>query len=181
MQPIGTQARCDELIRELKLEPLPVESGLFRVERISDLGVTADGAEFSAANAIYYLLNRDHPQNHLHQLYSDDHHILIEGGPADYYVFTPDGGSHHYTLGSNQQQGEVPMVVARAGSAKAIRLRPEACYMLVGSVVTPAWKPNQVRHGLNREFLDTYCDSSEWATATFLKSLTPIHDLEETS
>jgi len=54
--------------------------------------VTMDGRALAAYQSQnYYMLTRDLPINYLHWLAPDDTHILIEGGPVDYFIFHPDG------------------------------------------------------------------------------------------
>lgn len=156
---------------QLQLDPLDGESGLFKVVNISHLSVSLDGTSSPASNAIYYALNHDAPQNHLHWLLSDDYHILIDGGPADYFQFLPDGRSRRLRMGRRLSEGQQLIVPTPAGSWKAVRLSEHAEFLLVGSVVTPAWSPDRVRIGAGTDFIEKYVGSSEWATPSFLKEL----------
>ena len=155
----------------LGLEYLDHESGLFAVESQSAIQVQSDLGVSPASNSIYYALTKEHPQNHLHWLQPDDHHILIQGGPADYFLFYPDGSVDKKTLGMDLERQQRPIVVAPGGCGKAIRLHPEAENMLVGSVVTPAWTPDRVTFGGGQEFIDRYAGNADWATPEFLKEL----------
>lgn len=158
-------------IEQLGLEYLDHESGLFSVENVSDIYVDSQGGTTPVSNCIYYALTREHPQNNLHWLDSDDHHILIEGGPADYFLFYQDGSAEKKTLGLDIAKTQRPIVVAPGGCGKAIRLKDDADHLLVGSVVTPAWSPDRVRFGGGRDFLDKYAGKADWATPDFLKEL----------
>jgi predicted cupin superfamily sugar epimerase len=164
-------ARRDELIERLGLVPLNGEAGLFRVLRVSDLEVTSADGRSPVSNAIYFMLTPASPQNHLHWLYSDDYQSLIEGGPADYYLFLADGSVAHYVMGRDVAHGQTPFVPVPAGTAKAIVLRPEAPYLLVGSVVTPAWSPGRERIGGGPAFVERYAGKADWATPAFLREL----------
>ncbi|WP_020651170.1 cupin domain-containing protein [Solimonas variicoloris] len=168
---VAADARRDELIERLGLVPLNGEAGLFRVLRVSDLEVTAGDGRSPASNAIYFMLTPASPQNHLHWLYSDDYQSLIEGGPADYYLFLADGSVAHYVMGRDVAHGQTPFVPVPAGAAKAIVLRPEAPYLLVGSVLTPAWSPGRERIGGDAAFIERYAGKAAWATPAFLRAL----------
>lgn len=164
-------ARFEDLRKRLNLTHLDHESGFFAVEYVSAIEVEASDGRSHASNAIYYALNQDQPQNHLHQLSSDDYHILIEGGPADYFIFHPDAHVEKYTLGRNLESDQRLMIATPGGCAKAIRLHKDADYLLTGSVVTPAYSPNRVRIGAGQSFIETYKGATDWATPDFLRSL----------
>jgi hypothetical protein len=147
------------------------ESGLYAVENTSAIEITAPDGGSPASSCIYYALTKEHPQNHLHWLMPDDHHILISGGTADYYLFHPGGQVEKQTLGLDLKQGQKPIVVSPGGCQKAIRLHSDSEFMLVGSVITPAWHPDRVRFGAGLSFLDTFAGKALWATPKFLKEL----------
>ena len=109
----------------------------------------------------------------------DDHHILIAGGPADYFLFYPNGTVQKKTLGLDLAQSQQPIVVAPGGCGKAVRLHETAEFLLVGSVVTPAWTPGRVRFGGGSNFLEQYAGKAEWATPDFLRSLVGPNWTEE--
>ena len=161
----------DDLINQLGLNYLDQESGFYTKESISAIEVSAKDGKSPASNSIYYALTKEHPQNHLHWLLPDDYHILISGGPADYYIFHPDGTAEMHTLGLDVANEERPMVVTPGGSRKAVRLRLDSAFVLVGSVVTPAWNPDRVIVGAGPPFIDQFTDKAPWATPEFLKSL----------
>ena len=164
-------ARSAELVEELGLRFLNVEAGLFDVLRVSDIEVESDGEASPASNAIYLMLNRDQPVNYVQWLYSDDYQVLIEGGPADYYLFYADGSSERITMGRDLEAGQQMIVAAPGGTAKAIVLHDDAEYLLVGSVLSPAWSPHRARIGGDPAFVDRYAGSSDWATRDRIRAL----------
>ena len=83
---------------------------------------------------------------------SDDVQILIEGGPVDYYLFAKDGSCEKITMGHDVSLGQQPIVIAPAGSAKALILHENASHLLIGSVVSPAWSPSTTRYGAGTNF-----------------------------
>ena len=168
---IQESARARELIDRLNLKHLNVESGLFSVIKVSDVMVEADDGPSPASNCIYLMLSKTYPQNFVQWLFSDDYQVLIEGGPADYYLFYEDGRSEKITMGRDLSKGQRMIVPSPGGTAKAIVLHEEAEYLLVGSILSPAWSPQRARIGADESFIETYTDSSDWATPEFLKYL----------
>jgi predicted cupin superfamily sugar epimerase len=164
-------SRSRELVEELGLKFLNVEAGLFNVVRVSDLQVEIGGEISAASNVIYLMLNRDQPINYIQWLYSDDYQVLIEGGPADYYLFYQDGSTEKITMGRDLAAGDRMIVPAPGGTAKAIVLHDEAEYVLMGSVLSPAWSPHRARIGGDQAFVDKYRGSSDWANEDFIKKL----------
>ena len=163
--------RSQELVEKLNLKFLNVEAGLFDVVRVSDIQVIAGDEHSPASNAIYLMLNQDQPINYVQWLYSDDYQVLIEGGPADYYLFYQDGTTEKITMGRDVAAGQRMIVPAPGGTAKAIILHDSAEYILMGSVLSPAWSPHRVRIGGDQAFVDKYRGSSDWASENFIKKL----------
>lgn len=164
-------ARAQQLIQSLGLRHLNAEAGLFSVIRVSDLEVTASDGKSPASNAIYYMLTPNEPVNYVHRLFSDDYQTLIEGGPADYYLFYADGNVARYTHGRDLSKGQVMMVPSPAGTAKAIVLHEDADYLLVSSILSPAWSPQRSRIGADETFIKQYAGKADWATPAFMKFL----------
>ncbi|MDX1405169.1 MAG: cupin domain-containing protein [Woeseiaceae bacterium] len=163
--------RSKQLVDELNLKFLNVEAGLFDVVRVSELEVEIDGEKSAASNVIYLMLNRDQPINYVQWLFSDDYQVLIEGGPADYYLFYADGSTEKITMGRDIAAGQKMIVPAPGGTAKAIVLHDEAEYILMGSILSPAWSPHRVRIGGDQAFVDRYRNTSDWASDDFIKTL----------
>ncbi len=83
------------------------------------------------------MLTRERPINYLHWLASDDTHILIEGGPVDYFIFHPDGRAEKLTLGMDLAAGERPVIAVPGGCWKALRLRDGAALCVDGQHAFP--------------------------------------------
>ncbi|HWA86080.1 MAG TPA: cupin domain-containing protein [Opitutus sp.] len=167
--PASTRAR--ELIAALQLEFLPGESGWFAPAGRSDLQVSIAGRTLAAHSRIFYLLTRELPLNYLHRLESDDTHVLVEGGPVDYFVFRADGRAERQTVGGNLAAGHTPMISVRAGDWKALRLAPEADYALIANILSPEWTADRVTIGAGRDFIARYRPAAPWATESFLREL----------
>ncbi len=163
--------RAEELIATLGLQPLNMESGHFSVVYLSAHEVVAADGTSRASNCIYYMLTREMPQNNLHWVWSDDYQILIEGGPADFFLFHTNGRAERITMGRNIIAGQQLIVPCPGDTYKAIILHESADYLLTGSVVTPAWNPQRARVGGDAAFIERYAGAAPWATPEFLRQL----------
>jgi predicted cupin superfamily sugar epimerase len=159
--PTGSNARAHELMKELHLSVLPKESGYLGRIGESAQKVQIDGHSLAVPSQVYYMLTRDRPINYPHWLASDDTHILIEGGPVDYFIFHPDGHVEKVTLGRDVSAGERPVVAVPGGCWKALRLHPGANYALMANALSPEWSPDRVRIG----------EGAAWATPENLRNL----------
>lgn len=169
--PAPADARARELIGTLRLEYLPGESGYFGLLGRSTQTVAVDGRSLAAQSRIYYLLTREAPINFLHWLASDDTHILVEGGPVDYFIFHPDGRAEKLTLGRDFAAGQQLVVAIPAGCWKALRVHPDAPYALMVNVLSPEWTADRVVIGTGAEFLNRYRDAAPWASVSLLREL----------
>ena len=163
--------RARDYVALLHLEPLAGESGYFGSVNVSALEVTSGGRELKAHSSIFYLLTKETPINYLHHLASDDVHVLVDGGPVDYFIFHPDGQVEQQTLGHNLKAGERLMVSIPGGCWKALRLHPEAPYALMANVLSPQWTSDRVTIGTGQDFLTHYAGRAPWATEPFLREL----------
>ena len=171
MEPSG---RAKELMAELPLEYLEGESGYIGLIG-QDSTSSAPDAAGPAQSQVHYMLTADSPLNFLHWLESADAHILLEGGPVDYYIFHPDAGSHptaeKITLGTDLAAGQQYVVPVPSGSFKALVLHPAAPFALMANCLSPGWTPERVRIGAGDAFLRTYVGAAPWATMEFLTKL----------
>jgi len=165
------EERAQELIRLLKLEILAKESGYLGIIGRSAQEVTLQGQRLAVQSQNYYMLTRERPINYLHWLSSDDTHILIEGGPVDYFVFHPDGRVEKVTLGMGLAQGERPVVAVPGGCHKALRMHEGAGYALMANALSPEFTPDRVRIGEGAEWVNRFAGKAEWATAAFLREM----------
>ena len=167
----GTKARQEELIRELNLKVLPKESGYLALVGKSAQIAKIDGRDLAVQSQVYYMLTDDLPINYLHWLAPDDTHILIEGGPVDYYIFHPDGRAEVRTLGSNVAHGERPIVAVPGGCWKALKLHKGARYALMANALSPEFTADRVRIGAGDGWIKRYTGAAPWATPDFLRTL----------
>lgn len=162
--------RAEEITRTLKLQVLPKESGYLGIIGTSSQMVDVGGRRLGAQSQNYYMLTRDRPINYLHWLASDDTHILVEGGPVDYYIFHPNGGVEKITLGRDLAAGQRAIVAVPGGCWKALRLRNGADFALMVNVLSPEFtRDDRVKIGANEEWVKRYTNAAPWATDKTLR------------
>lgn len=166
-----SDARAKELIDKLHLTVLPKESGYLGIIGVSEQKVMVDGRSLAVQSQNYYMLTRERPINYLHRLVPDDTHILIEGGPVDYFIFHPDGRAEKVTLGMNLVAGERPVVAVPGGSWKALRLRDGASYALMANTLSPEFTPDRVKIGEGPDWVKRFTNAAPWATPAALREL----------
>jgi uncharacterized protein len=167
----GSDARARELIRLLDLHVLPKESGYLGIIGRSAQTVMVDGRRLAVQSENYYMLTRDRPIDYLHWLASDDTHILIEGGPVDYFIFHPDGHVEKVTLGMDLAAGQRPVIAVPGGCWKAIRLHAGVSYALMANSLSPEFTPDRVRIGAGADWVRRYRGAEPWATSATLREL----------
>jgi len=169
--PTGADARAQELMRELHLHVLPKESGYLGLIGESAQKAIIDGRSLSIQSQVYYLLTRDRPINYLHWLAPDDTHILIEGGPVDYFIFHPDGHVEKVVLGRDVAHGEQPLVAVPGGCWKALKLREGVSYALMANALSPEFTPDRVHIGAGPAWINRFKDKAPWAKPQMLREL----------
>ena len=168
---LGSDARARELIRTLKLTVLPRESGYLGIIGRSAQTVMVNGRTLAVQSQNYYMLTRELPINYLHWLAPDDTHILIEGGPVDYFIFHPDGHAEKIVLGRDVAAGERPVVAVPGGCWKALRLHAGARYALMANALSPEFTPDRVRIGEGAAWVKRFSGAAPWATPENLRAL----------
>jgi uncharacterized protein len=163
--------RARELIQLLHLSPLPKESGFLGLIGESAQQESVGGRPLAIQSQVYYMLTRERPINYLHWLASDDTHILIEGGPVDYFIFHPDGHVQKITLGHDVAAGQQLVAAVPGGCWKALVLRDGAHYALMANVLSPEFTPDRVRIGEGSPWMKRFLGAAPWATEETLRAL----------
>lgn len=158
-------------IADLRMEVLARESGYLSLIGTSEQRVEVRGRLLAVQSQVHYMLTRELPMNYLHWLESDDTHVLIDGGPVDYFIFHPDGRAEKVTLGRDAAAGERTVIAVPGGCWKALKLRPGAGFALMANVLSPEWTPDRVRIGAGAAWIAQYRGKAPWATEALLREL----------
>jgi uncharacterized protein len=169
--PTDSDARARELIQALNLSVLPRESGYLGIIGKSAQVVNVKGRSLAVQSQNYYMLTRDRPTNYLHWLAADDTHVLIEGGPVDYFIFHPDGSAEKVVLGLDIAAGQRPVVAVPGGCWKALRLHEGVSYALMANALSPEFTGDRVKIGAGEAWVKRYTGSAPWATRERLREL----------
>jgi len=169
--PLPSDPRARDLVSLLGMHVLPGESGFLSLIGASQQRIPVEGQPIAIQSQVYYLLTRELPTNYLHWLAPDDTHVLVEGGPVDYYLFHPDGRAERITLGHDFAHGQQLVIPVPGNCWKALRLHPGAGYALMANLLSPEWTPNAVRIGAGADWIARYQGKAPWATAAFLREL----------
>lgn len=169
--PVDGDARALELIRAYHLHVLPRESGYLGLIGQSEQRVNVGGHSLAVQSQVYYMLTRSHPINYLHWLASDDTHILIEGGPVDYFIFHPNGYVEKVVLGRNVAAGELPVIPVPGGCWKALKLHEGVSYALMANALSPEFTPDRVKIGAGPAWVLRFASKAPWANPATLRAL----------
>ena len=169
--PEPSDPRARAWAQELKMHVIPGESGFLSLIAASQQKTLVGGRLIAVQSQVYYMLTRELPVNYLHWLESDDTHVLLDGGPVDYFVFHPDGRAEKLTLGRDVAAGQTLVVPVPGGCWKALRLHPGAGFALMANALSPEWTPDRVRIGAGPAWIARYRGAAPWATEAFLREL----------
>jgi len=129
---------AEELIRFLRLEPLPREGGWYR-ETYRSARRWPDAAR-AAGTAIYYLLTPD-TFSALHRLPTDEVFHFYLGDPVEMLQLgpSPGDGGHIVTLGPDILGGQQVQTVVPAGVWQGSVLRDGGRFALLGTTMAPGF------------------------------------------
>ena len=135
-----------DIIDALKLEPHPIEGGLFRetyrsagllpVEGLPPGYSSQSGRSFGTA--IYYLLAPD-TFSEMHRLPTEEVFHLYLGGPVRMLQLFAGGETREVVIGTDILAGQHPQVVVPAGVWQGSRLEPGVDFALLGATMAPGF------------------------------------------
>jgi predicted cupin superfamily sugar epimerase len=145
----------NELIRHLKLEPLPIEGGYFRQTWVADETVSIPRYQSSraAGSAIFYLLTSE-PDcfSAIHQLSTDEIYHFYAGDPVEMLVLA-DGAAKRVTLGHDVMHGQQVQYVVPRYVWQGSRLLPGGRFALMGTTKAPGFAPADCKFARREELL----------------------------
>ena len=133
-----------EIIQALKLEPLPVEGGYYRVTYTGSLRLPASilpaniHSDRPAKSVIYYLLTAD-TKSRLHRLETDEMWHFYVGDEVDLFVFGTKFDYTKITLGHDIVAHQTVQAVVPARNWFGARLRKGGNWALMACSLAPAY------------------------------------------
>lgn len=162
---------ADDLIRHYRLEPLPVEGGLFvQTYRSSDTispQALPDryGRQKPIGTAILYLYTDDRDSfSAFHRLPSDEIYHFYLGDPLELVQLRPDGESERIILGQDVLGGQRVQYVVPAGVWTGSRLLLGGRFALIGTTMAPGFTPDDYEGGRRTDLIRLYPDEAEIIT-----------------
>jgi uncharacterized protein len=162
-----TDIDIEQLIRMLRLEPLPVEGGLYRQTYRSPEDVPSAGLPERYGKqpkpfctAILYLLtnNRDGEGDFsaFHRLLTDEIFHFYLGDPLELTLLFPDGSSSQVTLGQDILGGQLVQFGVPCGVWQGTRLLPGGRFALLGTTMAPGYTQADFEPGQRADLLAQY-------------------------
>jgi uncharacterized protein len=158
-----TRPTVDELAAALRLEPLPLEGGLFRQTWV---GEERDGRPVGTAIIVLLAAQGGH-FSAMHRLPVDEVWFFQAGDPIELLLLEPGSAGRVATLGPDVLGGQELQVVVAAGTWMGARTAPGGAWSLFAASMAPGFVPADYDPG-EREAL-----SSAWPDhAALIKGLT---------
>jgi len=175
------------LIEHFRLEPLPVEGGLFhlyyrsaetvaaaalppRYARAKNLGSAILylhlAAERAAARETHPSAAPDHPPQPppvslLHRLTTDEIYHFYRGDPVTLLLLFPDGHFETRVLGAEYENGQAPVCVVPRGVWQGSCLQDGGQWALLGCTLAPAYDDQDFELGARDALCAQYPDAAD--------------------
>ncbi len=146
----------NELIRHLRLEPLPIEGGLFRQTWLSaeSVSIARYGSPRPAGTAIYYLLTPDPDSfSAMHRLATDEVYHFYLGDPVEMLLLDERGEGQRIMLGPAILSGEHVQYVVPRSVWQGSRLVSGGRFALLGTTMAPGFDFQDFTLGRRDELL----------------------------
>lgn len=138
----------ETVIRELRLEPLPQEGGMYRRKFKDD-----------NSTSIYFLIEPESPTM-LHRLPGPEIFHFYAGAPTRIHILGPESGdARHPILGTNLEQGERPQILVPGGAWQAAETT--GAWTLLGTTMAPGFHWDRFELGKRERLLPNWPDQSE--------------------
>jgi uncharacterized protein len=161
---------ANELIRYLRLEPLPIEGGYFRQTWLSDDLVSVQGYDSPrpAGTAIYYLLTSEPDSfSALHRLATGEIYHFYLGDPVEMLMLAEGDPGRRIILGSDLLGGQHVQYMVPRSVWQGSRLIPGGRFALLGTTMAPGYDARDFTLGRRQELARQFP-----AHATLIQALT---------
>jgi len=155
--------KVEEIIKTLKLRPLPEEGGFYvetyksPIELPPDITSPPYDGTRPAGTAIYYLLTPD-TFSALHRLPSDEIFHFYLGDPIELLELSTDGRGGVVRLGQDLFGDMKLQHVVKSGTWQGSRLASGGSFALLGVTVAPGFSFRDYEAGRRDQLVDLYPD-----------------------
>ena len=150
---------ADQLIRHLRLGPLPIEGGYFRQTWSSDDLVSIPGYDSPrpAGTAIYYLLTSDPDSfSALHRLATGEMYHFYLGDSVEMLLLAEGTPGRRIVLGPDLPGGQHVQYVVPRSVWQGSRLVPGGRFALLGTTMAPGFDARDFTLGRRPELLPRF-------------------------
>jgi predicted cupin superfamily sugar epimerase len=147
---------ANELIRYLRLEPLPIEGGYFRQTWSSDDLVSIPGYDSPrpAGTAIYYLLTSDPDSfSAMHRLATGEIYHFYLGDPVEMLLLAEGAPGRRIILGHDLLGGQHVQYVVPRSVWQGSRLISGGRFALLGTTMAPGFDARDFTLGRRQDLL----------------------------
>jgi len=146
-----------DMIKKLRLEPLPEATGVFFRETYRSKFQADTEKPRSCATMIYDLIQAD-TIDPWHRISSDEIFIHHSGIPVTLLLLFPNGTWEEIILGDNVLEGETPSCVVPAGTwmSLALKNRSPECWALLSVIVVPGFDYEDFEKGESAKLIKQY-------------------------
>ncbi len=131
-----------DIIKELGLQPLPIEGGYYHRTYLGPNIVPqnpAPNSTRSICSSIYYLITQE-SFSRLHKLSTDEIFHFYLGDPVEFLLLYKNGASDMVTLGQDLASGQRPQLVVPAHTWQGAKIKDKGPYTLMGTTMAPAFE-----------------------------------------
>jgi predicted cupin superfamily sugar epimerase len=153
----------EQLIRHLRLEPLPIEGGYFRQTWSSDDLLPASAlpdryaSPRAAGTAIYYLLTSDADSfSAMHRLATDEIYHFYLGDPVEMLLLSEDSGAQRIVLGPDLMGGQHVQYVVSRYVWQGSRVVRGGRFALLGATMAPGFDPRDFTLGSRDQLIQRF-------------------------
>jgi uncharacterized protein len=147
---------ASQVIRLLKLKPLPGEGGFYRETYRSALMANCGSKiKRSLGTAIYYLITPE-GFSALHRISSDEIFHFYSGDPVEMFLLDPGGKTRKVILGSDIGRGQHPQFLVPKNVWQGTRLIKGGKFALLGTTVLPGFEFIDYQQGERKELLKLF-------------------------
>jgi len=152
---------AEEIIRLLRLEPLPEEGGFFKSSYRSPdvLPASALPERYCGprhlGSAIYYLL-KPGVCSRLHRLSTDELFHFYLGDPVSLLLLFPDGTSDILTLGQDIAGGQCLQALVPRGCWQGSFVQNGGSFALLGATMSPGFDDADFQLGTRKSLIQKY-------------------------